>query len=156
MVAPPTLVPLVAPNLGDSLSGTQVTLKWQVSLTRCPPNLGTVTPTLFPEWIHQDCSSIDSQVFQIWELPKVAASSAARSLQTWRKPPATPPGSHKPLPDILQFPPAHDYFPALSLRWRNPQRGGFFYPQAPTPGGIQSPGLLPSPVTQAETSIWSR
>lgn len=89
MVAPPTLVPLVAPNLGDSLSGTWVTLKWQVSLTRCPPNLGTVTPTLFPEWIHKDCSSIDSQVFQIWELPKVAASSAARSLQTWRKPPAT-------------------------------------------------------------------
>lgn len=159
MIAPPTLVPLVAPNLGDSLSGTQVTLKWQVSLTRCPPNLGTVTPTLFPEWIHQDCSSIDSPVFQIWELPKVAASSAARSLQTWRKPPATLLSTTQ----VPQISPRYPAIPSCPLLLSSPvsqveESSTWWLPlsSGPTPGGIQSPGLLPSPVTQVETSIWSR
>lgn len=154
MVAPPTLVPLVAPNLGDSLSGTQVTLKWQVSLTRCPPNL--------------PCSQSGYTKIAVPSTPRFSKFGNSPRWQLPRPPDLSkpgeshpqhccpPPGSNKPLPDILQFPPAHDYFPALSLRWRNPQRGGFFYPQAPTPGGIQSPGLLPSPVTQVETSIWSR
>lgn len=51
----------------------------------------------------------------------MAASSAPRSLQTWGKPPATllcpTPGPHKPLPGVLQVPPAHECFADLSLRW---------------------------------------
>lgn len=112
-----------------SLPGGEVPLKWQTPLTPCPPKSGTVTSIPPLPCGNQDCSSFYSQVFRIWDLPKVAASSSPRSLQTWRKPPAT-----------LQSSPARPAIPSCPgllsspvSQVEDPQPGGFFYLHTPRP-----------------------